>query len=264
MGFELERADGVRDAFDPVADRVGKVVHRVDAPLVASAMVRAMLDAVDDRVAHVHVRACEVDLGTEALFAIGVLAVAHFVEELHVLFDAAIAVGARAAGLAGIVAAVFLHFVASQIFDISLAHFNHLFGKGVNLVVVVACEKFFFPFKAEPLHVFADGIDVFHIFLGRVRVVEAEVRKAAELLGSAEVQADGLGMANVNVAVRFGRETRQHVIALAGLEVVNDNVLNKIRRFGDFHNRVLLKFYGRNLENRRETRDERREEIVAI
>jgi hypothetical protein len=37
------------------------------------------------------------------------------------------------------------------------------------------------------------------------------------------------------------------VIALAGLEVVNDNVLNKIRRFGDFHNRVLLKFYGRNI-----------------
>ena len=185
-------------------------------------------------------------------------------EELHVLFDAAVAVGARAGRLAGIVAAVFLHFVASQIFDISLAHFNHLFGEGVNLVVVVACEKFFFPFKAEPLHVFADGIDIFHIFLGRVRVVEAEVRKATELLGGTEVQADGLGMANVNVAVRFGRETRQHVIALAGLEVVNDNVLNKIRRFGDFHNRVLLKFYGRNLENRRETRDERREEIVAI
>ena len=156
------------------------------------------------------------------------------------------------------------HFVASQIFNVSLAHFNHLFGKGVNLVVVVACEKFFFPFKAEPLHVLADGIDVFHIFLGRVRVVEAEVRKAAELFGGAEVQADGLGMSNVNVAVRFGRETRQHVIALAGLEVINDNVLNKIRRFGDFHNRVLLKFYGRNLENRRETRDVRREEIVAI
>jgi hypothetical protein len=43
------------------------------------------------------------------------------------------------------------------------------------------------------------------------------------------------------------------VIALAGLEVVNDNVLNKIRRFGDFHNRVLLKFYEGNLENRQES-----------
>jgi hypothetical protein len=38
------------------------------------------------------------------------------------------------------------------------------------------------------------------------------------------------------------------MVALARLEVVNDNVLNKIRRFGDFHKWVLLKFYEGNVE----------------
>ena len=254
MRLEFQRTDGVRDALDPVAERVGKVVHRVDAPLVAGAVVGAVLDAVDDRVAHVHVRAGEVHLRTEALLAVGILAVAHFAEEFHVLFHTAVAVGARTAWLASVVAAVFLHLVASQVFHVGLAHFNQLFGKGVNLVVVVAREIFAaLPFKTEPLHVFADGIHIFHVFLGRVRIVEAEVRDAAKVLVlvcRTEVQADGLRMADVDVAVGFGRETGMHLGALARLEVVDDDVLHKIRRFGDFHCGILLKITGENIEKR--------------
>ena len=55
-------------------------------------------------------------------------------------------------------------------------------------------------------------------------------------------------MPDVDVAVGFGRETGMHLGALARLEVVDDDVLYKIRRFGDFHCGILLKFYGENLE----------------
>ena len=44
------------------------------------------------------------------------------------------------------------------------------------------------------------------LFLGRVGVVEAQVALAAELVGEAEVQADGLGVADVQVAVGLGRK----------------------------------------------------------
>ena len=239
MRFEFQRTDGVGNAFDPVAKRVRKVIHRVDTPLVTGAVVGAVLDAVDDRVAHVHVRARKIHLGAETLLAVGVLAVAHLAEQLHVLFDAAVAVRARAAGLAGVVAAVFLHLVAGQVFHVGLAHLDKLFGKGVNLVVVVAGEVFAaLPFKAEPLHVFTDGVHVFHVFLGGVRVVKAQVRDAAEILVlvcRTEIQADGLGVSDVDVAVGFGRKTGVHALALARGEVVNDNVLYKIRGFGNIH-----------------------------
>ena len=64
------------------------------------------------------------------------------------------------------------------------------------------------PVEAEPAHVLLDGVDVLLLLLGRVRVVEAEVAAAAELLGDAEVQADRLRVAEVQVAVRLRREAR--------------------------------------------------------
>ena len=42
------------------------------------------------------------------------------------------------------------------------------------------------------------------VFLGRVRVVETQVAGAAAFSRNAEVQADRLGVSDVQVAVRFG------------------------------------------------------------
>ena len=39
MVLEFERADRMRDAFDRIALAVRPVVHRIDAPLVAGAMM---------------------------------------------------------------------------------------------------------------------------------------------------------------------------------------------------------------------------------
>ena len=63
--LELEGAYRVGDPFDGVADGVGEVVHRIDAPLVPCARVGGELDAVEGRVAEVHVGTCHVDLGPQ-------------------------------------------------------------------------------------------------------------------------------------------------------------------------------------------------------
>ena len=62
------------------------------------------------------------------------------------------------------------------------------------------------PVEAEPAHVVLDRVDVLLLLLRRVRVVEAEVAAAAELLRDAEVEADRLRVADVEVAVRLRRE----------------------------------------------------------
>ena len=53
--LKLQRAQRVRDALERVLNGVRKVVHRVDAPLVALTVMVHVADAVNNRVAHVEV-----------------------------------------------------------------------------------------------------------------------------------------------------------------------------------------------------------------
>ncbi|MEY4537604.1 MAG: hypothetical protein RL171_1755, partial [Pseudomonadota bacterium] len=59
--FKLQRADAVGDLLQRVLYRVGKGVHGVDAPFVASVVVMGAADAVDGGVAHVDVGRRHID-----------------------------------------------------------------------------------------------------------------------------------------------------------------------------------------------------------
>ena len=50
--LELQGTQRVGNAFQRIADAVGEVVHRVDAPLVASLVVFSKFNAVQHRIAH--------------------------------------------------------------------------------------------------------------------------------------------------------------------------------------------------------------------
>ena len=77
VDFIFQRAERVGHPFQRVADRVREVIHRIDAPLVARAMVRAILDAVDGGVAQIDVRGSHVDLRAQHVRAFRELAVLH-------------------------------------------------------------------------------------------------------------------------------------------------------------------------------------------
>ena len=80
------------------------------------------------------------------------------------------------------------------------------------------------------LHVLDDGLDVLDVLLGRVGVVHAQVADAAELAGDAEVEADGLGVADVQVAVRLGRKAGVDLRILLLGDVRGDDVADEIGR----------------------------------
>ena len=165
--FEFEGADGVGDALDGIALPVRVVVHGVDAPLVAGAVMLGVEDAVHDGVAHVEVGRRHVDFGAEGAAAIGELAGLHAGEEVEIFFDAAIAVGALLAGFGG-GAAVLADLVGGEVADVGLAGFDELDGPIVELAEVVGgVEEAVFPIEAEPVDVVDDGIDVFGLFLVR-------------------------------------------------------------------------------------------------
>ncbi len=214
--LELERAERVRDVLERVRNAVRPVVGGIDAPVVAGAVVRGVADAVHGRVAHVDVGRGHVDLRAQHVLAVGELALVHFAEELQVLLDAALAVGAVLAGL-GERAAQRAHLLGGQAVHVGVAAAHQLFGELVQIfevvrgVVLVRAPARVLPGKAEPLHRVADRIDVLRFLLRRVGVVEAQVAGAAILAREAEVEEDRLGVAVMQIAVGLGREARANL-----------------------------------------------------
>ena len=71
------------------------------------------------------------------------------------------------------------------------------------------------PLETEPAHVVLDRLDVLDVFLGRVRVVEAEVaQRRRTRCATPKFEADRLRVADVQVAVRLGRKARVHAAAV--------------------------------------------------
>src|SRR5262249_18277864 len=71
---------------------------------------------------------------------------------------------------------------------------------------------------------------IFDVFLRRVGVIKTQVTGACVFCRDTKVETDGLGMANVEMAVRFWWKTcRDPPVMLVGLEVCSNNVTNKIR-----------------------------------
>ena len=94
------------------------------------------------------------------------------------------------------------------------------------------------PVEAEPLDIPKDRIDILLILLDGIGVVEADVADPAVLLGDAEVDADRLGVADVEVAIGLRWKSRLDASAVEALtEVTLHDLLYKIERL------LLAAFY---------------------
>ena len=158
----------------------------------------------------------------------------HPPEEVQVLFDRPLPVRTRTSGLGdGTAVGADLFFV--QAIDVSVAVLDESFGVGIKLLEVIrGVVEVAVPVEAQPLHGLFDGLDILGVFRRGVGVVEAEVAARGDLggvvLGDAEVKADAFGVADMEVAVGFGRKARDDVRVAAFFEVAVDDVADKVRR----------------------------------
>ena len=101
-----------------------------------------------------------------------------------------------------------------QVVDVCLALLDEVDCEVVELVEVVGGEvEVLAPVPPEPADVFHDAVDELLLLLGGVGVVEAHVAASAVLLGQPEIEAHGLGVADVKVAVGLGGEACHNVPA---------------------------------------------------
>ncbi len=270
VDLEFQGADGVGDAFEVVAEAVGEVIHRVDAPSRAGVVVLGVADAVEHRVAQPDVRRRHVDLRPKGARAVGKLAVLHADKQVQVLRHGTVAEGTFPARPIRR-AAEFIRVLRREVAHVRQALPGELERVFVELVEIVGgvkwlqrgggrrrearpgrrqmeigfavdglrhrrlagglqTEAIVRPTANQPVHVLADGIDILDLLLGRVGVVHAQIAAAAELAGDAEIQADGLGVADVQVAVRLRREARVNLRVLPRPHVLGHDVADKIRR----------------------------------
>ena len=160
-----------------------------------------------------------VDLGAQHARAVGKFAGPHAAEQIEIFLDRAVAERAVLARL-GQRAAVGAHLVLRLIVDIGLAGADQMLGPVVELLEIVrGMIEVLAPVEAEPAHVALDGVDIFLLFLGRVGVVETQMAAAAEFLRDAEIQADRLGVADMQIAVRLRRKAGDDLLCAAGVEI---------------------------------------------
>src|SRR5581483_3472026 len=173
-----------------------------------------------------------VDLCPEHSGAVRELPRAHALEQVEVLIDRTVAPGAVLARLRER-AAVLPDLVGGQVVDVGLAGLDQVYGPVVELVEVVGGEvEMLAPVEAEPADVFLNRDDVLQLFPDRVGVVEAQVATAAELLGDPEAERDRLGVAEVEVSVRLGREARHDLWDSALAHVGGDDLADEITSSG--------------------------------
>ena len=211
--LELQRAQRMGDPLQRIFQRMRIVVHRVDRPGIARAMVVCQTDPVQDRVAQVDVGRSHVDLRAQHHRAFRVFALPHLPEELQAFGHWTVAerrvaprLGQRAAVLADLVAGLAVHIGVTGLDQLQRDLVEGL--EVVAGVVQVALAIVELPVEAQPAHRIDDRVDVFLVFLFGIGVVETQVA-APRIVGcQLEVQADRLGVTDVQKAVGLGRKAR--------------------------------------------------------
>ena len=92
MVFKFQRAQGMRDAFQRIRHAMGIVVHRIDAPRVARAVMGCVQNAIHDGVAHEHIAGGHIDFGTQDVRTFLEFTGPHAREQVEVFLDRAVAI----------------------------------------------------------------------------------------------------------------------------------------------------------------------------
>ena len=175
MVFKLQRAQRVGDVFQRIFQRMREIVHRINAPGIAGVVMRRVHDAIQHRIAHVHVGRCHVDLCPQHALTLLELSTAHLFKQRKVLINRAVAVRGMRAGSREI-AALDPHFFGRIVLHIGLTRFDQMNRAFMEKTEVIAREiKISAPVESQPTHVPLDAFDILGFLLFRVGIIKPQM-----------------------------------------------------------------------------------------
>ena len=135
-----------------------------------------MSNTIDNRVAHIHVRRCHIDLSTKHFLSVCIFAFFHLFKKLQVLFYSTVSVRALFTWFCKS-SSVLTDLVCSQIADKSFAFFDQFHSSFIHLVKIVRSkEKSVFPVCTKPFYISFDGFYEFGFLLCRVCIIKTKVK----------------------------------------------------------------------------------------
>ena len=242
MSLKLKRAKAVSNALNCVLNRVCKVVHRINAPLVACSVMMQTVYSVDNGVTHIEVARCKVNLRTQGHLAVLKFAVFHTFKQVKAFLNRAVTVRALCRRLR--IAPVLPHLIGSKLANVGKSLFNQLNCVLVHLLKILGrIVKSVVPVKAEPLYVLLDSVNILNVLFCWVGIVHTEVADSAELFSRAKVNADSLCVSDMQIAVRLGRKASMNLFTLKSAvfgniliyKIVNEVVLHNLFIFNIFN-----------------------------
>ena len=227
--LELQGTEAVRDPLEGIGQRMGEVVHGINHPLVTGLMMHFLADAIENRIAQIQVGALHVDFGTQYSSPLVQLTAAHLLEQGQILFHAALAIGAWLARR-GEITAVLGDLLRAQAVHVGQPLVDQLHGQLIKPVEIVAGKLLLtIPGEPKPLHILLDRLDVLILFLLGIGIIEAQIATAVIAFGNPEVQADRLGMTNMQVPIGFRWKTGHHLaVVFTFCKVTVDDLSDKI------------------------------------
>ena len=224
------------DAFQRILNGVGEVVHRVDAPLVTLTVVMQMTDPVNNRITHIKITGGQIDLCSERVAVVLKLAVSHTCKQIQTLFDRAVTV--RRNSRSSQIATVFLELLGGQFANVCQSLFDEGYSKIIGFLEIVGTvEETVAPIEAQPMDVFLDCFNEFHILFGGIGVIHAKIAQAVILFGSAKIDDQSFAVTDVQIAIGLRREAGMHGfsrITSALSNILIDKSVDEIFAFSDF------------------------------
>ena len=241
VGLKLQGTQAVGDTFQGILNGMGEVIHGIDAPLVPLTVMVHVVDPVDNGVPHIEVAAGQVDLGPQGHGTVGELPCPHPGEQIQALLHRTVPVGRR--GRNADVSPVGPELLGRQFAHIGKTLFDKAHRLTVILLKIVgAVEEAVTPVEAKPVDVLLDGLHELLVLFGRVGVIHPQVAQSAELLSGAEVDGQGLAVADMQIAVGLRRKPGMdgHAFKLSALgNILLNKRVDEIAAFGGLRRRGL-------------------------
>ncbi len=166
---------------------MGKIVHRVNAPVITGLMVMGKLDPVNHRVPHTDKAGGHINFCAQGTFALFKTTGTHFFKQRQIFGRAGVAVWAGFARL-GQITAVFTHLLRIQEANIGQAFIDQLNGVTIQLLEIIRrVTHRARPLKAQPVHVTLNRFHKLYVFLFRVGVVKTQITLTLIIFGDAKV-----------------------------------------------------------------------------
>ncbi len=228
MILEFQCADRVSDSLDGILNGMCKIIHRINAPLIACILVRKVCHTIDNRITHVDVGRGHIYFGPKRLLSVRKDAVLHLLKKAKVLFHRPLTARIVLAGLRQC-AAVLAHLLGCEVGHVRLSLADQLHGDLIHLVKIVAGkEQTILVIRSQPCHILLDRLHKFRLFFGRIRIIETKIELAAIFLRKAVVQKNTLGVSDVQIAVGFRREAGLYMIIPSLRQILVDLQLNEV------------------------------------